>query len=267
MSRFTDAITKAYSDVLKRDPDQGGLAHYIKQAEEGRSVQAIRSEMAGSPEYKSRFGDSGQVSLFHEDVRPSGPSQSAYDSLLGDYNRISGQLSSYDDRARRAEDDLRRAQDDFDRRFGSFRTEMEGKLSGIQGRYDAEVEARRQDRERFDTTLAEKEADFLDQLNAQARAEADAQLRDLRAGSTATATAGPRGVVGLASGQTTASRQEKGSVMDIRPEVNATDSVLDRSGPVVQLISRLRDRRPSGGGGRSPLSGGGSGNYYASRFG
>ena len=267
MSRFTDAITKAYSDVLKRDPDQGGLAHYIKQAEEGRSVQAIRSEMAGSPEYKSRFGDSGQVSLFHEDVRPSGPSQSDYDSLLGDYNQLSGQLSSYDDRARRAEDDLRRAQDDFDRRFGSFRTEMEGKLSGIQGQYDAEVEARRQDRERFDTTLAEKEADFLDQLNAQARAEADAQLRDLRAGSTATATAGPRGVVGLASGQTTASRQEKGSVMDIRPEVNATDSVLDRSGPVVQLISRLRDRRPSGGGGRSPLSGGGSGNYYASRFG
>ena len=267
MSRFTDAITKAYSDVLKRDPDQGGLAHYIKQAEEGRSVQAIRSEMAGSPEYKSRFGDSGQVSLFHEDVRPSGPSQSDYDSLLGDYNRISGQLGDYDNRARRAEEDLRRAQDDFDRRFGSFRAEMEGKLSGIQGRYDAEVEARRQDRERFDTTLAEKEADFLDQLNAQARAEADAQLRDLRAGSTATATAGPRGVVGLASGQTTASRQEKGSVMDIRPEVNATDSVLDRSGPVVQLISRLRDRRPSGGGGRSPLSGGGSGNYYASRFG
>ena len=60
MSRFTDAITKAYSDVLKRDPDQGGLAHYIKQAEEGRSVQAIRSEMAGSKEYKSRFGDSGR---------------------------------------------------------------------------------------------------------------------------------------------------------------------------------------------------------------
>jgi hypothetical protein len=143
---------------------------------------------------------------------------------------------------------------------------MEGKLSGIQGQYDAEIEARRADKERFDTTLAEKEADFLDQLNAQARAEADAQLRDLRAGSTAAATAGPRGMVGLASGQTTASRQEKGSMMDVRPEVNATDSVLDRSGPVVQLISRLRDRRPSGGG-RSPLSGGGGGNYYASRFG
>ena len=264
---YRTQITEAYRDVLQRDPDQGGLDHYIGQAQGGRSVDDIRSEMAGSDEYKSRFGSSGGGGGGGPVTEPvRGVSQSTYDALLGQYNALSGQLGSYDDRARRAEDDLRRARDDFDRRFGSFRTEMEGKLSGIQGRYDAEVEARRADKERFDTTLAEKEADFLDQLNAQARAEAEAQLRDLRAGSTATATAGPRGMVGLASGQTTASRQEKGPMMDVRPEVNATDSVLDRSGPVVQLISRLRDRRPSGGG-RSPLSGGGGGNYYASRFG
>lgn len=264
---YETQITEAYRDVLQRDPDKGGLAHYVDQARGGRSVDEIRSEMAGSDEYKSRFGSSGGGGGGGPVTEPvRGVSQATYDALLGQYNALSGQLGSYDDRARRAEDDLRRARDDFDRRFGSFRTEMEGKLSGIQGRYDAEVEARRADKERFDTTLAEKEADFLDQLNAQARAEADAQLRDLRAGSTATATAGPRGMVGLASGQTTASRREKGPMMDVRPEVNATDSVLDRSGPVVQLISRLRDRRPSGGG-RSPLSGGGGGNYYASRFG
>lgn len=263
-------VNRAYQDVLQRDSDTGGRDHYINQMAGGRSIEDIRAEMKGSDEYKSRFGSGssggGGGGGNQVDVRPTGPSQSEYDSLLGKYNQLSGQLGSYDDRARRAEEDLRRARADFDRRFGSFRTEMEGKLSGIQGRYDAEVEARRADKERFDTTLAEREADFLDQLNAQARAEADAQLRDLRAGSTATATAGPRGMAGLASGQTTASRQEKGPIMDIRPEVNATDSVLDRSGPVVQLISRLRDRRPSGGG-RSPLSGGGSGNYYASRFG
>jgi hypothetical protein len=265
----SNQLTTAYGDVLQRDPDQGGLDHYINQMSEGRSISDIRTEMQGSDEYKSRFGDgSGGVRDTHQDpVRPSGPSQSDYDSLLSQYNSLSGQIGDADRRAQRAEDDLRRARDDFDRRFGSFRTEMESKLGGLQGRYDSEVEARKADKERFDTTLAEREADFLDQLNAQARAEADAQLRDLRAGSTATATAGPRGVVGLASGQTTASRREKGPMMDVRPEVNATDSVLDRSGPVVQLISRLRDRRPSGGGGRSPLSGGGSGNYYASRFG
>ena len=262
-------VNSAYRDVLQRDSDTGGRDHYMGQLAEGRSIEDIRAEMKGSDEYKSRFGDgsSGGGGGGPVDVRPTGPSQEAYDSLLSQYNSLSGQIGDADRRAQRAEDDLRRAKDDFDRRFGSFRTEMEGKLSGIQGRYDAEVEARRADKERFDTTLAEREADFLDQLNAQARAEADAQLRDLRAGSTATATAGPRGIAGLASGQTTASRREKGPMMDIRPEVNATDSVLDRSGPVVQLISRIRDRRPSGGGGRSPLSGGGSGNYYASRFG
>lgn len=268
---YETQITEAYRDVLQRDPDKGGLAHYIDQARGGRSVDEIRSEMAGSDEYKSRFGSSGGGGGGGPVTEPvPGVSQDTYNALLNQYNSLSGRIG---DVQRDADDRVRRAQDDFDRRFGTFRTEMEGKLSGlqgqydiVQGRYDAEVEARRADKERFDTTLAEKEADFLDQLNAQARAEADAQLRDLRAGSTATATAGPRGVVGLASGQTTASRREKGPMMDVRPEVNATDSVLDRSGPVVQLISRLRDRRPSGGG-RSPLSGGGGGNYYASRFG
>ena len=258
-------VNSAYRDVLKRDSDTGGRDHYMSQMAGGRSIEDIRAEMQGSDEYKSRFGDgSSGGGSGPTDVRPTGPSQSEYDSLLSQYNQLSGRIG---DVQREADDRVRRAQDDFDRRFGSFRTEMEGKLGGLQGRYDSEVEARKADKERFDTTLAEREADFLDQLNAQARAEADAQLRDLRAGSTATATAGPRGMAGLASGQTTASRQEKGSVMDIRPEVNATDSVLDRSGPVVQLISRIRDRRPSGGGGRSPLSGGGGGNYYASRFG
>ena len=263
-------VNSAYQDVLQRDSDTGGRDHYIKQMAGGRSIEDIRAEMKGSDEYKSRFGDGSSSSGGGGgpvDVRPTGPSQADYDSLLSKYNSLSGEIGDADRRAQRAEDDLRSAKLDFDRRFGSFRTEMESKLGGLQGRYDSEVEARKADKERFDTTLAEREADFLDQLNAQARAEADAQLRDLRAGSTATATAGPRGIAGLASGQTTASRQEKGPMMDIRPEVNATDSVLDRSGPVVQLISRLRDRRPSGGGGRSPLSGGGSGNYYASRFG
>ena len=258
-------VNSAYQDVLQRDSDKGGRDHYMSQLAGGRSIEDIRAEMKGSDEYKSRFGSgSSGGGGDKEDVQPSGPSQSEYDSLLSQYNQLSGRIG---DVQRDADDRVRRAQDDFDRRFGSFRTEMESKLGGLQGRYDSEVEARKADKERFDTTLAEREADFLDQLNAQARAEADAQLRDLRAGSTATATAGPRGMAGLASGQTTASRREKGPMMDVRPEVNATDSVLDRSGPVVQLISRLRDRRPSGGGGRSPLSGGGAGNYYASRFG
>ena len=154
-----------------------------------------------------------------------------------------------------------------------FKSEMEEGIARYKGLYDIEVKGREEERTRlrteFDEKFAAQEKDFIDQLNAQNRAEAAEQLRGLRAGSTASATARPTGAVGLASGQTTASRREKGPVMDVRPEVNATDSVLDRSGPVVQLINNLRTRRPSGGGGagRSPLAGGGAGNYYASRFG
>ena len=146
---------------------------------------------------------------------------------------------------------------------------MEEGIAKYRGLYDTEVKGRADDRTKAQERLDAQEQDFLQQLNAQARAEAAEQLRGLRAGSTASATARPTGAVGIASGQTTASRQEKGPVMDVRPEVNATDSVLDRSGPVVQLINNLRTRRPSGGGGggRAPLSGGGAGNYYASRFG
>ena len=151
----------------------------------------------------------------------------------------------------------------------TFKSEMEEGIARYKGLYDTEVQGRADDRTKAQERLEAQEQDFLQQLNAQARAEAAEQLRGLRAGSTAAATARPTGAVGLASGQTTASRQEKGPVMDVRPEVNATDSVLDRSGPVVQLINNLRTRRPSGGGGggRSPLAGGGASNYYASRFG
>ncbi len=147
---------------------------------------------------------------------------------------------------------------------------MEEGIARYKGLYDTEVQGRADDRTKAQERLDAQEKDFIEQLNAQNRAEAAEQLRDLRAGSTAAATARPTGAADLASGQTTVSRQEKGSVMDIRPEVDATDSVLDRSGPVVQLINNLRSRRPSGGGsggGRSPLAGGGASNYYASRFG
>ena len=50
-------LTRAYREILGRKPDKGGLDHYQKQMREGRSIGDIRKEMAGSPEYKSRFGD------------------------------------------------------------------------------------------------------------------------------------------------------------------------------------------------------------------
>ena len=142
--------------------------------------------------------------------------------------------------------------------------EMEENVDKFKQQYESELALRKADAELF----KQKEADFLDQLNYQARAEADAQLRGLRAGSTVTADAGSRGPRSLVSGQTSASRQEKGAVVGIRSQVDATDSVLNRSGPVVQLINKIQARRPSGGSSGAPTSFAGStGNYYSSRFG
>ena len=49
-------LTRAYREILGRKPDKGGFKHYQNQMREGKSIQAIRDEMRGSPEYKSRFG-------------------------------------------------------------------------------------------------------------------------------------------------------------------------------------------------------------------
>ena len=258
-------VQSAYQDVLGRDPDSGGQQHYINQLNEGRDIAEIRNEMYGSEEYQNNQNAAITTATTAANDRA--------DQFERDYNDLRGrydsQISGYQDRIRGLEDSISGIKSDYEGQLSRFKSEMEEGIARYRGLYDTEVQGRADDRTKAQERLEAQEKDFMEQLNAQARAEAAEQLRGLRAGSTASATARPTGAVGLASGQTTASRQEKGPVMDVRPEVNATDSVLDRSGPVVQLINNLRTRRPSGGGGggRSPLSGGGAGNYYASRFG
>ena len=254
-------VESAYQDVLGRRPDSGGQEHYINQLNEGRSIAEIRNEMYGSDEYQNIRNN--EVSAAQD--RADKAEQSIRD-LRGQYD---SQISGYQDQIRGLQDSIGGIRSQYEGQLDRFKSEMEEGIAKYKGLYATEVQGRADDRTKAQERFDAQEQDFLQQLNAQARAEAAEQLRGLRAGSTASATARPRGAVGLASGQTTASRQEKGPVMDVRPEVNATDSVLDRSGPVVQLINNLRTRRPSGGGGggRAPLSGGGAGNYYASRFG
>ena len=258
-------VQSAYNDILDRDPDSGGQQHYINQLNEGRDIAEIRNEMYGSEEYQNNQNAAITAATTAANDRAT-EAENKYNELRGTYD---SQISGYQDRIRGLEDSIGGIRSEYEGQLSRFKSEMEEGIAKYKGMYDTEVQGRADDRTKAQERLDAQEQDFLQQLNAQARAEAAQQLAGLRAGSTASATARPTGTVGLASGQTTASRQEKGPVMDVRPEVNATDSVLDRSGPVVQLINNLRTRRPSGGGGggRSPLSGGGAGNYYASRFG
>lgn len=254
-------VQSAYQDVLGRDPDSGGQQHYINQLNEGRSIAEIRNEMYGSDEYQNK----ANAATTAANDRAT-EAENKYNELRGAYD---DQISGYQNTIRGLEDSISGIRSEYEGQLSRFKSEMEEGIARYKGLYDTEVQGRADDRTKAQERLDAQEKDFIEQLNAQNRAEAAEQLRGLRAGSTASATARPTGAVGLASGQTTASRQEKGPVMDVRPEVNATDSVLDRSGPVVQLINNLRTRRPSGGGGggRSPLAGGGASNYYASRFG
>lgn len=256
-------VNSAYKDVLGRDPDPSGRQHYVNQLNKGRSVADIRNEMYGSDEYQNKVNSATSAANDRADQF-----ERDYNDLRGQYD---AQVSGYQNTIRGLEDSISGIRSEYEGQLDRFKSEMEEGIAKYRGLYDTEVQGRADDRAKAQERLEAQEQDFLQQLNAQARAEAAEQLAGLRAGSTASATARPTGAVGLASGQTTASRQEKGPVMDVRPEINATDSVLDRSGPVVQLINNLRTRRPSGGGrgggGRSPLAGGGASNYYASRFG
>ena len=242
-------LSQWYQNYLGRDPDQQGWDHYMGQLLGGRNVYEVASEIQYSPEGQ-RYAKSQRDAT-----------QGRIDTAKREADDFRTQRDNLQKRIGGLESDYQNLQS----RYDDYKVEMEGNVDRFRSQYETELAGRKADAEQF----AQKEADFLDQLNAQARAEADAQLRDLRAGSSAAAVSGSRGQASLASGQTTASRQDQGAVVGIRPQVDATDSVLDRSGPVVQLINNIKSRRPSGStaGTQSPLTGGGASNYYASRFG
>ena len=256
-------LSEWYQNYLGREPDQAGWDHYMGQLLGGRNVYEVASEIQYSPEGQQyaktqRDAIQGRIDQAQGDADRFKTQRDAFEEEVGNLRGKIGGLEGERDRALSNYQNLQSQYDDY-------KIEMQGNVDRFKQQYEAELAGRATDKELYE----KKEADFLDQLNAQARAEADAQLRDLRAGSTAASITGSRGPASLTSGQTTASRQEKGSVVGIRPQVDATDSVLDRSGPVVQLINRIQARRPSGGSSsaQSPLAGGGAGNYYASRFG
>jgi len=256
-------VKEWYNNYLGRDPGEQEFDYYMGQLLGGRNIYETASEIQYSPEGQQYIQDQrdaiqGRIDTAQGDADRFKTQRDAFEKEVGDLQGRIGGLESERDSALRDYQNLQGKYDDY-------KIEMEENVDRFRQQYETELAGRATDKELYD----KKEADFLDQLNAQARAEADAQLRDLRAGSTAASVTGSRGPASLASGQTTASRQEKSSVVGIRPQVDATDSVLDRSGPVVQLINRIQTRKPSGGssGGQSPLTGGGSGNYYASRFG
>ena len=196
---------------------------------------------------------------------PSPVPQSDYDTLLQQYQDLQNSYAqNISDAVSSATqgfaDQISGMQDNFTSQLQEYQEEMAENQQLYQNQYQT-MQTNYEDR------LQAQETDFLAQLDARNRREADAQLAGVRAGSSQSATSSTQGQADLTSGQTqTAAEADRRSGMNVQPKIDATDSVLNRDGPVVQLINRVTQRRPSGGG-RSPLAGGGGANYYASRFG
>lgn len=53
-----DTISKGYRDILKREPDPGGLANYIREFQQGLTKDGFHDILRSSDEYKQIFGTS-----------------------------------------------------------------------------------------------------------------------------------------------------------------------------------------------------------------
>lgn len=55
-----DEIRLAYRLLLDREPDAGGLDHYLRLGERGLDLEGLRAQIMASPEYRSNFGSAAQ---------------------------------------------------------------------------------------------------------------------------------------------------------------------------------------------------------------
>lgn len=83
----TMTLDSVYQDLLKRDPDEGGRAHYEQQMAGGRTIQEIYDEIKQSEEYEKKFGSgsSGSSGSSAPAEQPSTQEEiaKAYRDLLG----------------------------------------------------------------------------------------------------------------------------------------------------------------------------------------
>jgi hypothetical protein len=65
MPDFTPIVTDAYREILGRDPDPGGLAHFNGEMNRGRSEADVREAMLRSEEYALKHPDPGPALALH----------------------------------------------------------------------------------------------------------------------------------------------------------------------------------------------------------
>ena len=191
--------------------------------------------------------------------------------LESDITGLKGDITGYETDIRGYKDDIRQYDTDIARYktdFGELTGKYEGVLKDNKGLETERDEANKK--------LGEK-TDLYEQLKLDAdvyrRNEVDAQLAGLRGGATygggnQTSYGGGNLASGRSGYSSSTQSRDKGLADYVMQQGGATDSVLNREGPVVETMNK-----GGGGGGGSPramrrrTNSGGTGSYYASRFG
>lgn len=68
-NEIKDTVTQGYRNVLKREPDPGGLSNYINEIKNGLSIERFYHILRTSEEYRQRFGGQSHLVPFY--VPPS----------------------------------------------------------------------------------------------------------------------------------------------------------------------------------------------------
>lgn len=289
-------IRDLYRSVLGREADAGGLDTYVRS---GLSIEQVRSSLENSEERRGQLAARPSQAA----ARPTPGSTNRLTPFLNSETLGLGQAGL--DRARAAglndSDILQllpgsgiqsvgyRAANALGLDQGTsgltgsqiYERAFQVSLNNLQRQSQQQLEAVKGRTQQLESELGSAQAAreearlradaFEQQRNQERELSADAQLRNLRAGSTVSGAPGA-GLGSLTSGRAVTSSRSASARGDVLESylrrLDPTDSVLDRKGPVVETMAS-----GSGGGSavraeasRRALAGGGA-SYYASRFG
>jgi len=273
-----EQIASYYRQLLGREPDQGGLDAWTNAVNAGHMTLAgAAGGIARSAEANNRRSQQAQNTQNLTTERNQYYAQSNnYKNQIGGYQ---SQIADYQNQI-----------GGYESKLGEFQNKIGG-LEGELGNYRAQVTGLTN---QYNTALGERDSwmnksnefmksasDWEDKFGEKseeyerARGEANMyrdqavgqQLRALRSGSTSggsNATSG--GNASLQGGRGGVQRYDDNSV-DIDKNIQAESGALSNKGAAVQKIQSSNRRQSASGSGSRPARSGGSGSYYAGRFG
>ena len=204
-----------------------------------------------------------------------GGGMNEYNDLLARYNANTQSLANAQNQINRYRDQVSSYKDDvgdFERKINEY----EKRFTDLKSQYQSSLSTAQSERDALRRQFEEKSAEY-DELKQEQDAARDAQVSEQLRGLRSGATSGGANQTSYASGDMTTGRTGYSSNEQDRDrrladfvvaEGGATDSVLNKEGPVVQIM----DKRKYGTGrgndqSQARYNTGGSGSYYASRFG